>query len=221
MSYQDRRKVRVNKLIEAAISRIELDIIKEDNVKPGLTIDIKNLSKVNPDQLNKIAAKSDINIVDEAAETNSIIDVTDSLITHDNLLYVTADQNLSPNDEVSFTRKGVTYTAIVKDKTDGDGNYLISNLKKTTQSTQEPKKVTTPQEDAVFNLKSWAQQLQIEIGDGVDAPNNTLKFSYRNPKSGDVINILVMSNGLIKMSGHVIHDYSDLRNIVNWHSSNG
>lgn len=225
MSYQNKRIVRINKLVEAAINRINLDILKEDDNKPGIKVNIKDLSRVNPDQLSKLATKTDVTIVGEAAETDELINVSDSLIVKGNKIYVTNDLDLSPEQEVTFDKKNISYTAITGKEQDEEGNYLLTNIKKvqtTSSQTPEPSKIKVPteQEDAVYNLKNWAEQLQIDLGDPDTAPNNTLKYGYINPSDNNRIDILVMSNGLIKMSGHVVQNFNDFKNLINWHKEN-
>lgn len=238
MSYQTRRAERIAKIVSEVYKRIDLDILKEAN--PGLKIGIEDLSNANPDAIAKIAAKSDINVVDkiQEAETAELIDVTDDVIIKDHNVYILADV-ANPGDKVEFTRKGKSFTAIVSDEPKGTSKdeRLLTDIKlqkdvpKTTPTTssvpssnipkdKEEQVADTQQENAVYNLKNWATQLQIPIGDGEQAPNGSVKFTYFSQESQNPIIILVLSNGLIKMSGHTVADFSDFDNIIKWHKAN-
>lgn len=240
MSYQTRRVQRINQLVEAAINRIESHIkLTEIGNPSGVTIGIKDFEKSNPDTLAKIASKTDVNVVDsikEADEVAELIDITDNLVIEGKLAYVSGGTS-KPGDKVEFTTpKGKTYTATVSNKLKGKGKYLLKDIKLTTtsKSKEEPVQPTptsketpkekqvkgTQQEDAIYNLKNWATQLQVPIGDGEESSNGAIKFSYYSPEAQQPISILVLSNGLVKMSGHSISDFSDFKNIIDFHKDN-
>lgn len=229
MSYQTRRDQRIKQLIEAAVNRIESHIQLTEVGTPGIKIGIDDFMKSNPDQLAKIATKTDVNVVDqvkEADESNisDLIDISDDLIIQGKKAYVYIT-TASPGDEVEFTTpKGKVYTASVSDSPK-ENKYLLKNIqpKKNIvpkETPQEKQIESTQQEDAIYNLKNWAQQLQIPIGDGELTSNEAIKFGYFSSESQQQISILVLSNGLIKMSGHSVFDFSDFKNIVNFHSDN-
>ncbi len=240
MSYQTRRAERIAKIVSEVCKRIDLDILNE--ATPGLTIGIEDLAKANPDVISKIATKSDINVVDkiqEAGEVSELKDVTKDIIVKDRKIYILADVAY-PGDEVEFTHKGKAFTAVVSNEPKGSSQEerLLKDVKQkknaptqatpntnpvhtsTAPESDEEKVADTQQENAIYNLKNWATQLQIPIGDGDQAPNGSIKFTYFSQENQQPIIILVLSNGLIKMSGHDVSDYSDFDNIIKWHQAN-
>ena len=74
------------------------------------------------------------------------------------------------------------------------------------------------QEQASFNLSAWAKQLGKDLGEGVKISNNALKYTYQ--EDSQPISILVLSNGVIKASGHLIRNFNDFKRLVTFHSQN-
>lgn len=233
MSYASRRKERINKIISEVYKRIDSHInILNENPAPGIKIGVDDLMKTDANKLSQLATKANINVVDkiQEADTNQIIDVTKDMVIRNKQIFISAElEGVKPGDQVEFTsNKGNKYTAIVGDNLQEGDEYMLGNIKKVpntaaevpVEPTKEDKPIETQQEQAIYNLKNWAEQLQIQIGDGEAAPNNSIKFIYHNPQSQEPITILVLSNGLIKMSGHVIQDFEDLKGIIAWHKSN-
>ena len=230
MAYADRRKERINKIISEVYKRIDSDILSE--ATPGVKIGIDNLGDVDADQLSKIATKTNINVVDQVQEANDtdVKDVTAGITIANRKVYVSANW-AKPGEQVEFTSKkgDVTFTAIVGDEKDGHGEYILKDIKKVTtpeetpsqtdpeQDKEEKEVASTQQENAVFNLKNWAVQLQVPVNEGEPTMNGAIKFTYFSQEGQLPINILVLSNGLIKMSGHVIQDFEDFKNIVEFH----
>lgn len=239
MSYQTRRAERIAKIVSEVYKRIDNDILNE--ATPGLKIGIEDLSKADPNAIAKIAAKSDINVVDkiQEAEVTDTIDVTKDIILKNRSVYILADVAY-PGDKVEFTRKGKSFTATVSDepkdssaeerllidiklKKDGGDKTTTNNPSVSSSNLPKDKEeqvADTQQENSIYNLKNWALQLQIPIGDGEKAPNGAIKFTYFSPEAQNPIIILVLSNGLIKMSGHTVADFSDFDNIIKWHKAN-
>lgn len=75
----------------------------------------------------------------------------------------------------------------------------------------------SPQEEAVYNVSNWAHQLNLNIGEGEEGMNQTVKFGYYDDANKQYIAILVFPTGVIKMSGHVVQDFNDFKNIVDFH----
>jgi len=228
MAYADRRKERINKIISEVYKRIDSDILSEGPTH-GMKIGIQDLMKVNPDQLAKFANKTDVNIVQKIKEAgeDTIIDVTNDIIITNRNVYILADV-ASPGDQVEFTSKGKRFTAIVSDEPKGtqQEKRLLKNIKLVASEAtpdaedkeeEEEQVASTQQENAVFNLKNWAVQLQVPINEGEPTMNGAIKFTYFSQEGQLPINILVLSNGLIKMSGHTIQDFEDFKNIVEFH----
>ena len=85
-----------------------------------------------------------------------------------------------------------------------------------TVETPEKEKIKqSPQEVAIFNLENWANDLQLNIGEAEESVNNVVKFGYY--EGDQYIAILVFPTGVIKVSGHVVQDFDDFENIVNFH----
>lgn len=224
MSYASRRKERISKIISEVYKRIDLDILQEAPT-PGIKIGLDNLMKTDVNKLSQLATKTDINVVDKVqeADTNKVIDVTSDFVVKDRHIYVTAGF-VKAGDKVEFTSKGKKYTAIVGDNLQENDTYMLSNVKlvkgEPVEDSEEEEPIEkTQQEQAIYNLKNWAVQLQTPIGDGESAPNNAVKFTWFNPTQNQIpISILVLSNGLIKMSGHTVQDFEDYKNIINFHN---
>jgi actin-related protein len=87
------------------------------------------------------------------------------------------------------------------------------------EEVEEKKVKRTQQEEAVFNLSAWAQQLGLDLTDGEEVPGGALRFSYTESQTEDPVSILVFENGLIKISGHVVQDFANLKKIVDFHKS--
>ncbi len=236
MSYASRRKERISKIISEVYKRIDSDILNEADSLPGVKIGIEDFMKSDPNKLGPLANKATINVVDkpiQEADTQEIVDVTNDLIIKDRKVYILVDV-AGIGEQVQFTSKNKKYTAVVSDEPKGtsEDKYLLKDIKLVKENepelegqplaadTAEEKQVEdTQQEQAVYNLKAWATQLQLQIGDGETAPNRAVKFTYFSQESQQPINILVLSNGLIKMSGHTIQDFEDLKDIVNFHKN--
>jgi hypothetical protein len=172
MSYKNRRKERIQRLIDEAISRIETDLVAlHELAPPAIKLTMADLAKANPDQISKIAQKSNINVVDKIQEAGEETPV---------------EEPMPKGDQIA----------------DEEGKNDVKQ---------------TQQEIAVYNLQNWATQLQIQIGEGQEAPNGSIRFGYFSPESQQMINILVLSNGLIKMSGHIVQDFNDFKNITQFH----
>lgn len=228
MAYADRRKERINKIISEVYKRIDSDILSE--ATPGIKIGIDHLGDVDANQLSQIATKTNVNVVDKVEEANDtkVKDVTAGITIVDRKVYVSSNW-AKPGEQVEFTSKDKTFTAIVGDEKDGHGEYQLKDIKKVTPEPEEtapnaPEEdkaekqvISTQQENAVFNLKNWAVQLQVPINEGEPTMNGAIKFTYFSQEGQLPINILVLSNGLIKMSGHVIQDFEDFKNIVEFH----
>jgi hypothetical protein len=176
MSYKNRRKERIQRLIDEAVGRIESDLLKEIGA-PAIKLSMADLQKANPDQIAKIAQKTNINVVDQ---------VTEALV----------DEPVGPTDASSAT------------------DLSNSDIESKTETSPVE---SSQQEEAVYNLNNWANQLQVPIGQGTDAPNGAIRFGYFSTEAQQMIAILVLSNGLIKMSGHTIQDFADFKNIVAFH----
>lgn len=85
----------------------------------------------------------------------------------------------------------------------------------TVETSEKEKIKQSPQEVAVFNLENWANDLQLNIGEAEESVNNVIKFGYY--EGNQYIAILVFPTGVIKVSGHVVQDFDDFENIVNFH----
>lgn len=85
----------------------------------------------------------------------------------------------------------------------------------TVETSEKEKIKQSPQEVAVFNLENWANDLQLNIGEAEESVNNVVKFGYY--EGDQYIAILVFPTGVIKVSGHVVQDFDDFENIVNFH----
>jgi hypothetical protein len=82
----------------------------------------------------------------------------------------------------------------------------------------EDKKISlSQQEEAIFNLKNWVHDLKGSLDDGERVSSGAIKFVYSDPELSNPINILVYINGLIRMSGQSIQDFTDFKNIINFH----
>lgn len=229
MAYADKRKERINRIISEVYQRIDFDILKEAPTH-GVKIGVQDLMKTDVNKLSQIAQKADINVVDKIQEADTdtdVLDVSKDITVKGRKVYTAADE-AQPGEQVQFTVKGKTYTAIVSEE-ELEDKFLLKDVKLVSKETSKPieepdtpeeKQVeSTQQEQAIYNLKNWANQLQMEIGDGELSPNNAVKFVWFSQESQQPISILVLSNGLIRMSGHTVQDFSDLKNIINFHSN--
>jgi hypothetical protein len=163
--YKLTRKIRIEKLISEAISRINKDLQLNEDAS-GVNVKIDDLQKINPDQIAKIANKANINVVDEADEPETLAPA------------IEARPNLSVPVKKTIAEKSA-------------------------------------QEQAVYNLKAWAMQLNKKLSDGQSIANKALKFTY--PEGDDLVTILILQNGLIKASGHVIKDFKDFKRLAAFH----
>lgn len=70
------------------------------------------------------------------------------------------------------------------------------------------------QELAIFNVKNWANQLEIDLGDVHNFNKGVEEFQFiieEKPYS-----ILIYTDGTIRMSGHTIKSFDDFRKVVEY-----
>ena len=84
-----------------------------------------------------------------------------------------------------------------------------------TQTSEKDRIESSVQEVAIFNLENWANDLHLNIGEAEESVNNVVKFGYY--EGNQYIAILVYPTGVIKVSGHIVQDFDDFQNIVNFH----
>lgn len=89
------------------------------------------------------------------------------------------------------------------------------NVEDTIETTEKEKIKQSPQEIAIFNLENWANDLQLNVGEAEESVNGIIKFGYY--EGDQYIAILVFPTGVIKISGHIVDDYNDFKNIVDFH----
>ena len=115
----------------------------------------------------------------------------------------------------------------VKDLATMDADKISKIADKTTVNVvagAEEVSIETPEKDriessvqevAIFNLENWANDLHLNVGEAEESVNNVVKFGYY--EGNQYIAILVYPTGVIKVSGHIVQDFDDFQNIVNFH----
>ena len=83
------------------------------------------------------------------------------------------------------------------------------------QTSEKDRIESSVQEVAIFNLENWANDLHLNVGEAEESVNNVVKFGYY--EGNQYIAILVYPTGVIKVSGHIVQDFDDFQNIVNFH----
>lgn len=112
-------------------------------------------------------------------------------------------------DKVSKIADKTTVNVVAEAEVD---NVSVDN---TVETPEQEKIKQSPQEVAIFNLENWANDLKLNIGEAEESVNNVVKFGYY--EGDQYIAILVFPTGVIKVSGHVVQDFDDFENIVNFH----
>lgn len=74
---------------------------------------------------------------------------------------------------------------------------------------------TTEQKQAIYDLKSWSSELDLDIGQGEETVGDIIKFGFLGGDNG-YVSILVSPKGDIKMSGHVVRNFDDYQDLVNF-----
>lgn len=92
---------------------------------------------------------------------------------------------------------------------------VVTETDDVVETSEKEKIKQTPQEVAIFNLENWAHDLNLNVGEAEESVNSVVKFGYY--EGDQYIAILVFPTGVIKVSGHVVQDFDDFENIVNFH----
>lgn len=82
-----------------------------------------------------------------------------------------------------------------------------------TEESQFPT-ATPEQQQAMFDLQTWASELGLDIGVGEDTVGDIIKFGFEGAEGWQTI--LVDPNGNIKVSGHAIKTFDDFQDIVSF-----
>ena len=78
---------------------------------------------------------------------------------------------------------------------------------------------TTQQQDSLFNIKTWAADMQLDLSDSksyFQGTNKVVSLSFED-KDNQPIDVYIYEDGTIKISGKIINNYDDFENIVNYH----
>lgn len=90
-------------------------------------------------------------------------------------------------------------------------------LNEAENDTTEVIEPTTIQEEAIQNLKTWADKLSITLSNPEDTLNKAIIFYYTEGEN--VVTVLVLSNGIIKVSGHIVKSFDDFKKVVEFHKA--
>lgn len=232
MSYKKKRQARIEALINESINRVVAGISKQvvaedtSSGSPGLNITPDDLAKMDVNKVSSLAQKTNVNVTDTMKEDNTSADLIDvgEVYKEDGKFVISKFVGAEIGDRVRFTDEyDQPYTATVAAELD-DETYSLADIKhegkgeKAPQDSKETKAVAnSPQEEAVYNVTNWAHQLNLNIGEGEEGMNQTIKFGYYDESNKQYIAILVYPTGIIKMSGHVVQDFNDFKNIVDFH----
>lgn len=228
------REQRVRNLIESALNRVDKDIVKEDT--PGLKVSLATAIN-KPDEVKKLADKADVTITEAAGDLIKFTDKYDlekALEKQYGKVTQKKDGNKiiysSPYGELGTWYEEGNYGEMVS------GEETIEKESPKSTNTEEPintepentgdteeqpetgsnnKPLPPQQEQAVFNVEAWSTQLGLDISEPEKTLNNALKFTFTINDS--LVTILVLSNGLIKVSSHVISNFTDFKNTIEFH----